>query len=391
MRNYTKERNVGNALTIQLLGSVDDMVSPEDNIDLISGRDFIYLDVPYTGHENIIEMHYPHTSSNKKSVASNNSDSKTLERANIFRGALAKTKDVLMQESIIPSDLPPEAQRRNVTDVVFVIHGIRDEGYWTHKVARRILLLARKQHIDGSIFATETSSYGYFPMLPFVLPTKRREKVEWLMDQYAESLALYPNAEYSYVGHSNGTYLLARALLDYPVCRFKNVVLAGSVIRTNYDWSCVISRGQVKNILNYVATADWVVALFPRAIQMLRFQDLGSAGHDGFNPASLMPGVFQIEYVKGNHSAALDESNWDSIAEFVLTGNPQPLPPNINSSKPSMIIKLAGWIAPLLWLGAIWGLSRIYTYIWDLHNSEWLRTFIAVLFSLMIWKIVTVL
>ena len=46
----------GKALTIQLLGSRDDMVAPEDNIDLVSGRDFIYLDVPYSGHEDVIYL-----------------------------------------------------------------------------------------------------------------------------------------------------------------------------------------------------------------------------------------------------------------------------------------------------------------------------------------------
>src|SRR6185369_10031280 len=42
-------------ITVQLLGTVDDMVSPEDNIDLVTGRDFFYLDVPHSGHGNVIE------------------------------------------------------------------------------------------------------------------------------------------------------------------------------------------------------------------------------------------------------------------------------------------------------------------------------------------------
>ncbi len=69
----------------------------------------------------------------------------------------------------------------------------------------------------------------------------RRSKVEWLMDQYTENLALYPNADFSFVGHSNGTYLLAKALLEYPACKFKNVVFAGSVVNKNYDWGTLVS------------------------------------------------------------------------------------------------------------------------------------------------------
>jgi hypothetical protein len=59
-----------------------------------------------------------------------------------------------------------------VEDIVFVIHGIRDKGYWTHKIARRVQAMAKQR--PGDIrFATETSSYGYFPMLSFLLPGKR--------------------------------------------------------------------------------------------------------------------------------------------------------------------------------------------------------------------------
>jgi pimeloyl-ACP methyl ester carboxylesterase len=44
------------ALTVQMLGTIDDKVAPGDNIDLSTGRDFVYLDVPSSGHANVIEM-----------------------------------------------------------------------------------------------------------------------------------------------------------------------------------------------------------------------------------------------------------------------------------------------------------------------------------------------
>jgi hypothetical protein len=57
------------------------------------------------------------------------------------------------------------------------------------------------------------------------------------------------------------------------------------VVRRQYDWDRYIARGQVQEVANYVATADWVVAFFPKALQTLGIQDLGSAGHDGFRSA----------------------------------------------------------------------------------------------------------
>ena len=95
---------------------------------------------------------------------------------------------------------------------------------------------------------------------------------------------------FSYVGHSNGTYLVARALKDYPAARFHRIVFAGSVVRCDYDW-LQISRPipgetselpRVDKVLNFTATGDWVVALFPKGLQPIKAIDLGSAGHDGF-------------------------------------------------------------------------------------------------------------
>ena len=46
------KQGLGNALVIQLLGSIDDLVAPDDNLDLVTGQNFIYLDVPRSGHGN---------------------------------------------------------------------------------------------------------------------------------------------------------------------------------------------------------------------------------------------------------------------------------------------------------------------------------------------------
>jgi hypothetical protein len=233
----------------------------------------------------------------------------------------------------MPADNPAGEPQPEVTDVIFVIHGIRDAGYWTHKIARRVREKGKRL---GRVVATETSSYGYFPMLRFFLPGERRIKTQWLMDQYVEACALYPNARFSFVGHSNGTYLLASALRDYRCCRFNRVLFAGSVVRRQYDWDRYIARGQVQEVANYVATADWVVAFFPKALQTLGIQDLGSAGHDGFRSAA----VSQVSFVKGAHSAAIQEDNWDAIADFILSGGPaRAVRININCFKSDPSVK----------------------------------------------------
>jgi len=286
---------------------------------------------------------------------------------------------------VLPADAPPASECANVTDVVFVVHGIRDKGYWTHKVARRVKALGRNH---GRVFETEASSYGYFPMLPFLLPWRRRAKVEWLMDQYAEAKATYPNAEFSFVGHSNGTYLLAKALQEYPSCRFKRVVFAGSVVRRKYDWSALIRSGQVEAILNYVATADWVVAFFPKALQILRPVDLGSAGHDGFDQTD-GERIRELHFVRGGHAAALTEENWDAIAKFIVLGEPVREPKRIFDQKQRGIIRYPATFAPLILLSILSVAAYLGYAISTSTLPEWQRTVALIGYLWLIWKVVT--
>jgi len=368
----TKEPDrVGNATTIQLLGSIDDMVSPTDNIDLVTGRDFIYLDVPQSGHSNIIEMDDSEAGHDRRAV---------------LAAALASPREFLEYRALLPADFEPGAVRTDISDVIFVIHGIRDEGYWTHKIARRVKALARRH---GRTFETKTSSYGYFAMLPFLTPWRRRAKVEWLMDQYTEAKARYPEASFSFVGHSNGTYLLAKALEIYPSCRFRHIVFAGSVVRRGYDWTPLLESGQVGAILNYVATADWVVAFFPKALQPLRWFDLGSAGHDGFARLAGHPRAHEICYVRGGHAAALQEANWDAIASFIVDGVPQQLPDDIYGNSRLAWVAVPATIATLLLLAIVALVFAGGGAIIVSSLGEWQKTVALFLYGLVIWKVVT--
>jgi pimeloyl-ACP methyl ester carboxylesterase len=291
----------------------------------------------------------------------------------------------------MPADPTLAQVRPDVTNVIFVIHGIRDAGYWTQRIARKVEAFG---DIPPRVYASETSTYGYLPMIPFLLPSRRRAKVEWLMDQYVEAKVLYPNAEFAYVGHSNGTYLLAHALELYPTCRFGRVVFAGSVVRRNYNWSDPIRRGQVGAALNYVATADWVVAWFPGALEKLSLQDLGSAGHNGFAQAHVDGGglpLFERGFLPGHHGAALVEDNWDDIAYFIVHGEPSPTSAVKLSRKRNGFVVVVGTVSPLLWLVLSALLVLVAWGIWNqtLVQSEWQRTLLLVGYVWIVWKILT--
>ncbi len=248
------------------------------------------------------------------------------------------------QNSLNEIQIPPEHKAdEQVENVVFVVHGIRDQGFWTKRIARRIQRVARQQKQN---YVAITSSYGYFPMWPFLFSYfKRQTNVHWLMDQYTMALAKNPNAKISFVGHSNGTYLLASALKNYPSCRFERVVFAASVIPTSFPWDKMLANGRIKAIRNFVATSDWVVAIFPGAYEQLGISDLGKSGSEGFKPH--LP-VDQYQWISGSHDAAIKELYWQSIAEFIVNGSSAAVPDL--KPAPSRIVRALSIGATACWI-----------------------------------------
>ncbi len=343
------------ALTIQLLGTIDDLVIQDDDIDLQIGKNFIYLEVPRSGHKNVIDFE---------------GEAGAVRRA-IFVDALTASEQHLKNKNEI--QIAPEHEPdTSVRNVVFIVHGIRDHGFWTNRVARKIQRVARDEE---QRYITVTSSYGYFPMWPFIFSYfKRQMNVFWLMDQYTLALAKYPNARFSFVGHSNGTYLLASALEMYPSCRFDRVVFAGSVIRTTFPWDQMITAGRIREIRNFVATNDWVVAVFPGVYEQLGISDLGRSGSDGFKPD--LP-VDQHKWVGGGHNAAIKEDTWQSIAEFIVKGRSAPAPEL--KPAPSRIVSVLSAGALVCWLllvcaviGLFWLLISAWPDSWKAVSNWWL-------------------
>jgi pimeloyl-ACP methyl ester carboxylesterase len=304
-------------ITVQLLGTADDYVAPTDNLDLATGRNFYYIEIGAATHRGIAALDEGDGSTG---ALSRFRLALTGDRQSLAEVSLSKQDvDDLYDEAPDDYDLAAVSpQDGKVDHVVFVIHGIRDRGFWTRRIAQAVKSLARER---GQGCRAVTSTYGYFPMGPFLLPWTRRSKVEWLLDQYVMAKSLYPDAQFSYIGHSNGTYLLAKALDLCPAVRFQHVVFGGSVVRSTYSWSRVIPA-QLARILNYVATDDRVVAIFPQGLERMRLQDLGGAGHLGFSD----PQAINLRHVEGGHSAALADTRWREMASFVLSDEPPRAP-----------------------------------------------------------------
>ena len=155
-------------------------------------------------------------------------------------------------------------------------------------------------------------------MAPFLLWSDRQQKVRWFMDQYTEVRAQYPLAEtFDFIGHSNGTYILASALQKYRTLKVHDIYFAGSVVPQRYPWSDLVRKQRVRRVRNVVATNDWVVAIFPRVFEQIaewrgradnpELLDIGAAGFRGFQEAGLPDsGVHDITFASGTHSTGVD-------------------------------------------------------------------------------------
>jgi alpha-beta hydrolase superfamily lysophospholipase len=62
---------------------------------------------------------------------------------------------------------------------------------------------------------------------------------------HTQEIAKNPAVKISFVGHSNGSYILASAMQRYRSMEINNVVFAGSVVPRDYPWSRLKDTGRV--------------------------------------------------------------------------------------------------------------------------------------------------
>jgi pimeloyl-ACP methyl ester carboxylesterase len=305
------------APVIQLLGDIDTVVSGPDSKDVKASKDFVYIPLTQTDHATMLDVLPDPSRPDRAELARH--------RADKLREAIgARTAD--LRERYATTAAPENA---TIEHVIFVVHGIRDFGDWTANIEAEIAGRAGARERYKVI----RSSYGYFPMGKFLVLGARQVNVRWFMDQYTQALAEYPRAAaFSYVGHSNGTYLLASALETYRSLKVHRVLFAGSVVRTRYGWSDLIARPEedrrVHAVRNVVASEDLVVGVFPRMFELLtelspaplrtgHLLDIGAAGFRGFTEAQ-----HNVKFVAGGHGAAIDTKNRaKAIVDFILDGD----------------------------------------------------------------------
>jgi predicted esterase len=320
---------------IQLLGDKDDLVSSEDQRDVTIAKDFIWVRVNNTGHPDIVELDDPVLGP---------------ERRNKIKKALGGAADIEALRRL--SSKLPDNEDPEVEEVVVVLHGIRDMAAWTSQFEAPLQEAYQAKHpASASKIHITWPSYGYFGMGPFLLWADRQKNVRWFMDEYTELKAKYPNVQkVHFIGHSNGTYVLASALENYKTLKVGNIAFGGCVLRRDFNWAGV--GAQFDRVRNYVGSKDWVVGWFPALFEYPVLnpwnKDIGSAGFNGFITSE--GNALETRFLDGAHSIALDPRNIGSIVEFIIDGKRVDNPDLLNKRGPTWKMEFSSKFCWLIWV-----------------------------------------
>jgi hypothetical protein len=147
----------------------------------------------------------------------------------------------------------------------------------------------------------------------------RKRHLKWFQDAYSDALARNPKANFSFVGHSNGTYLFGESLRSIPGMRFDRAVLVGSVLPASYAWKERFAQKQLTALRVDGSAFDWPVGWLCRALRSIGMRDIGTGGFEGFefDDAAKKEEFF---WYNGGHGEPLNKANLPAIAEYAVTG-----------------------------------------------------------------------
>jgi hypothetical protein len=206
---------------------------------------------------------------------------------------------------------------------LLLVHGMNTNGRWQEYLAFDVGLW------QGLAVPTFVHKYGWI-VLGVLLPWRRRKLMgelrERLVALSAEAKAQNLPSRPDVVAHSFGTWMLGHLLLealhstDGPRVEVGRVILTGSVLRPDFPWAELQSRGIVRDILNHFGTKDPIVPLAHWTIW-----DSGPSGRRGFDvslesPAGAEYDVVNVAAPDFGHSTLLSDA--ERYASYSETWKP---------------------------------------------------------------------
>lgn len=157
--------------------------------------------------------------------------------------------------------------------IVVTVHGIRTFGQWQDRL--RALIANESEEI-----IVEPFRYGYFSALAFMLPVFRWFAVLFFRTRLRSLIRRYPDGRFTFVAHSFGTHLTIHGLQGLKrqdVPEIDLIILAGSVLRPNFNWPKFLLKLPCRRVINDCGVNDNVLLLSQFGVLLT-----GMAGRVGF-------------------------------------------------------------------------------------------------------------
>jgi len=186
------------------------------------------------------------------------------------------------------------ATHKTVDRVIYSIHGIMSYGGWQGQLGKFI-----KEQGQGDEFEYIEYKYNFYPVLSFLFPPLRKKEVKGFITELQDLANRNRAVEVNIVAHSFGTFVAVKALESIPLItspKINKVVLCGSVLKSKYQLQNIITKFELKGLVNDCAVSDKALVL-SQAVAL----KLGMAGRVGFK--NTYCGLIQNRYFKGGHGA----------------------------------------------------------------------------------------
>lgn len=178
--------------------------------------------------------------------------------------------------------------RKQTKYLAVTIHGIRTQGQWQEGLERNL--------VDkfGEDITCKKYKYNYYSATKLLIPKFRKKVIDDFKEQLIELLEKTPDTQVIFFAHSFGTYILMKALEDLPRdidLNIEKVVLAGCVLKENYDLKSVRNVVDKSRIINDCGMNDGILLL-----SKYFCSDMGMAGRSGIIGIDI-----NNRYFKGKH------------------------------------------------------------------------------------------
>jgi pimeloyl-ACP methyl ester carboxylesterase len=201
--------------------------------------------------------------------------------------------------------------------MVISVHGILTAARWQKSLADTLSFHGIKHR---------AYDFGHYGLLRFASLSSRQRKVNEFYDSYGNlvreqgvgiDLVDYRTRP-SIIAHSFGTYIVGYAMQKYPDIRFDKVILCGSILPVNFDWSNLFHRDQVNSVRNEYGRQDYWTSIVGNFIP-----DTGASGTEGFQSLSTVVSQESFEYF--NHGDYFNRQHIENHWLPVLRKEPSPL------------------------------------------------------------------